>query len=106
LLQVVKLQFNIETIDATDSITIEDAKVVRFPTYISPIDNRAQGGGYQRFDLENPEVVAELCRQSCRELRAWINRHDGICALKNIDIESLKEVANSLESESVSSEAS
>jgi hypothetical protein len=47
-----------------------------------------------------------LCRQSCRELRAWINRHDGICALKNIDIESLKEVANSLESESVSSEAS
>ena len=95
-----------EKLDANASIIVEDAKVVRFPTYISPIDNRAQGGGYQRFDLENPEVVAELCRQSCRELRAWINRHDGICALKNIDIESLKEVVDLLESESVSSEAS
>ena len=94
-----------ETIDISDSITVVDEKVVRFPTFISPIDNRAQGGGYQKFDLNNPEVVAELCRQSCRELRAWINRHGGICTLKGIDIETLSEIADSLESESVKSEA-
>ena len=94
-----------ETIDISDSITVVDEKVVRFPTFISPIDGRAQGGGYQRFDLNNPEVVAELCRQSCRELRAWINRHEGICTLKSIDIETLSEIADSLESESVNSEA-
>ena len=85
---------------------IEDAKVVRFPSFISPIDNRAQGGGYQKFDVNNPDTVAELCRQASRELNSWIKRHEGICTLKNIDIESLSEVADSLESESISSEAS
>ena len=93
-------------VDVTDSITVEDAKVVRFPTFISPIDNRAQGGGYQKFDLDNPDTVKELCRQASRELNAWIKRHEGICTLKNIDIDTLSEVADSLESESVSSEAS
>ena len=95
-----------ETVDVTDSITVEDTKVVRFPTFISPIDNRAQGGGYQKFDLDNPDTVKELCRQASRELNAWIKRHEGICTLKNIDIDALSEVADSLESESVSSEAS
>ena len=95
-----------ETIDISDSVTIEDAKVVRFPSFISPIDNRAQGGGYQKFDVNNPDTVAELCRQASRELNSWIKRHEGICTLKNIDIESLSEVADSLESESISSEAS
>ena len=94
-----------QSIDADSAISIPEPKVLKFPTYISPIDNRAQGGGYQKFDLNNPEVVAELCRQSCRELRAWINRHEGICTLKSIDIETLSEIADSLESESVNSEA-
>ena len=94
-----------ETVDVTDSITVEDAKVVRFPTFISPIDNRAQGGGYQKFDVNNPDTVAELCRQACRELRSWTKRYKGICAVKEVDIENLEEVANSLEEHSVESEA-
>ena len=91
-----------ETIDYSkaDSITVEDAKVVR-STFISPIDNRAQGGGYQKFDLDNPDTVKELCRQASRELNAWIKRHEGICILKNIDIDTLSEVADSLEEEKV-----
>lgn len=94
-----------QSIDATNSIGISEPKVLKFPTYISPIDGRAQGGGYQKFDLDNPEIVAELCRQACRELRAWVKRHDGICVIKEVDIDSLKEVADSLEEHSVKSEA-
>ena len=87
MLQVVKLQFQYrdlptETVDVTDSITVEDVKVVRFPTFISPIDNRAQGGGYQKFDLDNPDTVKELCRQASRELNAWIKDMKSICTLK------------------------
>ena len=94
-----------ESIDASNSIGISETKVLKFPTYISPIDGRAQGGGYQKFDIHDPDTVAELCRQACRELRAWTKRHEGICVIKNIDIEQLEELANSLEEHSVESEA-
>ena len=94
-----------QSIDADSAISIPEPKVLKFPTYISPIDNRAQGGGYQKFDLDNPDTVAELCRQACRELRAWVKRHEGICVIKGIEIEKLKEVADSLEEHSVESEA-
>ena len=94
-----------QSIDADSAISIPEPKVLKFPTYISPIDNRAQGGGYQKFDLDNPDTVAELCRQACRELRAWVKRHEGICVIKDIEIENLKEVADSLEEHSVESEA-
>lgn len=94
-----------DTVDVTDSIGISEPKVLKFPTYISPIDGRAQGGGYQKFDLDNPDTVAELCRQACRELRSWTKRYKGICAVKEVDIENLEEVANSLEEHSVESEA-
>ena len=94
-----------QSIDVDSGISIPEPKVLKFPTYISPIDNRAQGGGYQKFDLDNPDTVSELCRQACRELRAWVKRHKGICAIKEVDIENLEEVANSLEEHSVESEA-
>ena len=94
-----------ETVDVTDSITVEDTKVVRFPTFISPIDNRAQGGGYQKFDLGNPDTVKELCRQASRELNSWLKRYEGICTVKGIDTGSLEEVSSLLEEESVSTKA-
>ena len=56
-----------ETIDYSKAVVVEETKVIKFPSYISPIDNRAQGGGYQKFDLDNPETVKELCRQASRE---------------------------------------
>ena len=42
-----------ETIDYSKAVVVEETKVIKFPSYISPIDNRAQGGGYQKFDLDN-----------------------------------------------------
>jgi hypothetical protein len=94
-----------ETIDYSKAVVVEETKVIKFPSYISPIDNRAQGGGYHKFDLDNPETVSELCRQASRELNAWIKRYEGICTVKSIDIDSLNEISSSLESESVKSEA-
>ena len=46
-----------ETIDYSKAVVVEETKVIKFPSYISPIDNRAQGGGHQKFDLNNPETV-------------------------------------------------
>ncbi len=57
------------------------------------------------FFISIPDTVAELCRQACRELRSWTKRYKGICAVKEVDIENLEEVANSLEEHSVESEA-
>ena len=94
-----------ETIDYSKAVVVEETKVIKFPSYISPIDNRAQGGGYQRFDLDNPETVKELCRQASRELNSWLKRYEGICTVKGIDIGSLEEVSSLLEEESVSTKA-
>ena len=94
-----------ETIDYSKAVVVEETKVIKFPSYISPIDNRAQGGGYQKFDLNNPETVKELCRQASRELNSWLKRYEGICTVKGIDIGSLEEVSSLLEEESVSTKA-
>ena len=50
---------------------VEDVKVVRFPTFISPLTIELKVW-LSKFDLDNPDTVKELCRQASRELNAWI----------------------------------
>jgi hypothetical protein len=46
-----------------------------YPAYISPVAGRRSGGGYERFDPDNSEHIAELQRQGAQSLRSWLDRY-------------------------------
>ena len=51
--------------------------VREFPAYLSPVDLRHGGGGYQRFDPQDAAAMAELRRQGQTALRSWLARYGG-----------------------------
>lgn len=63
---------NVSTITATNVVQIVTHE---YPAYISPVAGRRVGGGYERFDPENAEHIAELQRQGAQSLRSWLDRY-------------------------------
>ena len=82
----------------TDSIKVETVTV---PSMVSPINNRANGGGYIAVDVQDTNTMQELCRQAYRDLNAWKNRFEGVCNLSGIDTESIDSILKQLELKSV-----
>lgn len=77
-------------------VEVTEAQVVRvkereFPAYLSPVDGRKHGGGYERFNPESAEAVAELRRQGRTALASWLNRYRG--AFSELDLSMLEEIA-------------
>lgn len=56
-----------------------------FPAYVSPIAQRNNGGGYQRFNPQDTDDIAELRRQGQTALRSWIARYGGAFTEKELD---------------------
>lgn len=83
----------------TDSIKVETVTV---PSLVSPINNRANGGGYIPVDVQDTGTMQELCRQAYRDLNAWKNRHEGVCNLSGIDVKSVEVILKKLQSKSIS----
>lgn len=48
---------------------------VEMPFALSPVGDRAKGGGYFVSDNENPEHMVELCRQAATALQGWLRRY-------------------------------
>lgn len=67
-----RVSFTIEEIGRNRAITVRE---VEMPMAISPVSGRGRGGGYFLSDPENPEHMAELCRQAATALSAWIRRY-------------------------------
>lgn len=75
-----------------------ESKVVRitervYPAYVSPVASRKLGGGYERFNPDNPQSMAELRRQGRVALRSWVERYGG--AFDDTDLSVLEEIAAS-----------
>ena len=51
-----------------------------FPAYVSPMAQRQNGGGYQRFDPQDAAAMSELRRQGQTALRSWLARYSGVFA--------------------------
>lgn len=61
-----------------------------FPAYVSPQASRRSGGGYTRFDPDDPEAVAELQRQGRVALQSWLDRYAG--AFVGQDLSAMEEI--------------
>lgn len=59
--------------------------VVTAPAYISPVEDRKDGGGYVATDPHNPAHQRELAGQGARALLTWLERYRGILTLLGID---------------------
>lgn len=62
-----------------------------YPAYVSPMDGRKSGGGYARFDPDDPEAMAELRRQGAVALRSWLDRYAG--SFDESELLALEEIA-------------
>lgn len=74
----------------------KEAKVVsiterEYPAYVSPVAGRKHGGGYERFDPDDAEAMAELRRQGRVALASWLARYRG--AFEGHDLTALEEIA-------------
>lgn len=71
--------------------------VREFPSMISPMSGRKDGGGYVGFDPHDPSHLSELRRQGAQALRAWLARYRGVAESGGIDLRSIEEIASTLD---------
>jgi len=64
-----------------------------FPSMVSPVAGRKDGGGYQPFHPDDPAMVAELRRQGAQALRAWLARFRGVVEMGGVDVSPIEEIA-------------
>lgn len=67
-------------------------KVREFPALVSPMAGRKQGGGYQPFHPDDPEMVGELRRQGAQALRSWLARYQGVAEQCGVDVTPIEEI--------------
>lgn len=66
-------------IETTEQNVVQ-IRVREYPAYVSPMAGRKGGGGYQPFDPQDAEAMAELQRQGRAALRGWLARYSGAFA--------------------------
>jgi hypothetical protein len=74
-------------------------KVTEYPSYISPVSNRKNGGGYETFDPNSEESQAELRRQAGVQLAAWLNRFRGSAENIGLNMKPLEDMVRILRDE-------
>ena len=86
---------------------IKNLKVeaVDVPSLISPINNRANGGGYVSVDVKDTDTMTELAMQAHQSLKSWRKRYAGTCALSGIDISEIDSILEELKAKTVKEEA-
>lgn len=58
----------------THDVPVVTVKPREVPAYVSPVESRDAGGGYVRYDPENPLHRDEMRRQGRQALRSWLLR--------------------------------
>ena len=66
------VRFEIQVVDRGATKVVSQS----VPLIMSPTDNRRQGGGYVMTDPDDPQHMAELCRQAAQGLRWFIERFE------------------------------
>ena len=67
-----RVKFEVEEISRGGAVTVKSVEV---PMVLSPMKGRNDGGGYLLTDKNNPEHMAEHCKQAATALRAWMKRY-------------------------------
>lgn len=70
--QGLRISFTVEDVGRKGPVIVRE---VEAPFAMSPLDNRGSGGGYYLLDVNNPDHMAELCRQARTDLSVWLGRY-------------------------------
>lgn len=97
-----RITFQIEEVGREGAVKV---KSVEMPAVLSPIAGRKDGGGYVLTDPNDPEHMAEHCRQAGAALRSWMRRYEA--ALIHIDgsTKTIERLASALEQSKATAEA-
>lgn len=87
------LRITAQISDAPKISSTISVKVREFPALVSPMAGRAHGGGYQPFHPDDPDMVAELRKQSAQALLSWLGRYRGIAEKSGVDVTPIEEMA-------------
>ena len=63
-----------------------------YPAYVSPVAGRKSGGGYQPFNADDAEAMAELQSQGATALRSWLARYRGAAEMAGVDVTPIEEI--------------
>ncbi|WP_426418196.1 hypothetical protein [Bradyrhizobium genosp. A] len=66
-----RIKFEVQVISSGKPITV----TTEAPLVMSPASGRKDGGGYLRFNPDDPAHQAELCQQAAVALRSWLKRY-------------------------------
>lgn len=80
--------------EASATVSVQ---VREFPALVSPVAGRKDGGGYQHFHPEDPEMVLELRQQGAVALRSWLARYAGVADIAGVDVTPIEKIAASLD---------
>lgn len=85
------LRITVRTEDTQSSVVRFTMR--EFPMFVSPVDGRRSGGGYQAFDPQDAAALEEILRQGRTALRSWLQRYSGAFDQAGVDLSGLKEIA-------------
>jgi hypothetical protein len=85
----------VSVVSTTDAANVVHIVTHEYPAYVSPMAGRRTGGGYERFDPEDAEHIAELQRQGARALRSWLDRYADVFA--GYDLAAIEAIAEQAE---------
>jgi hypothetical protein len=82
-----RVTFRIEEVVGPHSVRVRETPM---PMVLSPLETRHKGGGYRLVDPDDPQHIAEHCRQAAKTLGEWAERYQAAIAhagIKKGDIE-------------------
>lgn len=100
--QGLRVTFRIEEIAGRKGMKVRERQM---PAVISPVADRPKGGGYVVTEPENPDHMAEHCRQAAQALRQFIRRYEAALAQAGVSETSLERSAQALDRAGRSDEA-
>lgn len=80
------LRIRIRYSSATESGLVS-FRVAEVPAFVSPLNWRAQSGGYRRVDGD--DALADVRSEGARALRAWLERYRGAFEVAGYDVTGL-----------------
>lgn len=89
-----RVSFKIEALGRDSRIVVRQTFA---PMAISPLQGRADGGGYTIFDPSNPAHQSNLCREASAGLEAWLRRYEGALAFASVETGKLSAVIDALQ---------
>lgn len=75
-----RINFTVEEVGTSGAVTV---RATEMPAVLSPVGGRKTGGGYVLTNPNDPEHMAEHCRQAGTALLSWLNRYSA--ALVHVD---------------------